>query len=122
MQIIKIGTLDVNIDDMTFGDLKALKQQLDQIPAGSPAPHADTHATDAGHPYELGKTYLVQTVTFNYWGQLIRITKNEILLENAQIVFDTGCMDPNKGSGFRDAEYVGTMIIGRGAVVGATQR
>ena len=40
--------------------------------------------------FEVGKAYLIRTVTFYYTGKLSRITSKELILEDAAWIPDTG--------------------------------
>lgn len=74
-------------------------------------------------PWEIGKNYLIRTVTMTNTGRLVAVTENELVLEDAAWVADTGRFSDNVMScefsevePFPDGRRV---IIGRGAVVDA---
>lgn len=73
--------------------------------------------------WEIGKNYLIRTVTMIQLGTLKKVTQNELLLSNACWVADTGR--------FHDALEKGTLnevemfqrdvIVGRGGIIDATE-
>lgn len=74
------------------------------------------------HPYELGVSYLIRTVTFYYTGKLIGVYEQELVLEDAAWIADTGHYNECLAKGtFNEVEPMptGRVVIGRGAVVDA---
>lgn len=79
-------------------------------------------------PYEVGKSYLIRTVTHYLHGRVVTVGAQEIVLDNAAWIADTGRFaDFLKGSPTQSLEIepfpVGSLVIvGRGAIVDAVQR
>lgn len=69
----------MSIDKLTIGELKELKGFL-----GGDAKNKKSIS------YEVGKSYLIETVTKYYLGRVKEITDYEIVLENAAWIADTG--------------------------------
>ena len=77
-------------------------------------------ADPAEHPYQLGKNYFIRTVTHYYTGRLVRVTAQELVLEDAAWIADTGRFANALETGeLQEVEPfpVGQVIVGRGAVV-----
>ena len=75
------------------------------------------------HPYQIGKTYFIRTVTMAQAGKLVAVTEKELVLENAAWIADTGRFMGALVSGnfsevepFPEGERV---IVGRGAIIDA---
>ena len=75
------------------------------------------------HPYEIGKNYFIRTVTMIQIGKLVQVTDQELVLESAVWVPDTGRFMQALSEGtleevepFPRDERV---IIGRGSLVDA---
>jgi len=77
------------------------------------------------HPYTIGETYLVRTVTMIQVGRLERVTRHELVLSDAAWIADTGRWSDAVTDGhFAEVEPwpAGTeVIVGRGAIVDACQ-
>ena len=102
---------NVCVDDLTVGQVKEL------------ARFAGTTMAE-GHPYRVGKPYFIRTVTFYYTGQLVAVTPQELVLEHAAWIADTGRFEAALRTGdFSEVEPypVGQLIVGRGALVDAFQ-
>lgn len=72
--------------------------------------------------WEIGKDYLIRTVTMIDTGTVVGITEHEIILENAAWIADTGRFsDAVKEATFNEVEPFpdGRVIIGRGAIIDA---
>jgi hypothetical protein len=77
-------------------------------------------------PWKLGQKYMIRTVTFHDCGVLVGVTDNELVLQKAAWVADsgrwwnfiTGKSKPNEVEPFHPDRLV---IIGRGAIIDATQ-
>lgn len=71
-------------------------------------------------PFEIGKAYLIRTVTYHQVGILKDIQGDFLIFKDASWVADSGrfsdCL--SKGS-FNEVEYVGPMMINRTAIVDA---
>lgn len=99
----------MNIDELTVGQIKSLTSMM----SGS----SDDTA------FEVGKAYLIRTVTFYYTGRLKRITSKELVLEDAAWIADTGRFyDCLKNGTFNEVEpYLGHVIVSRDSIVDATE-
>ncbi len=103
--------MTVCIDELTVGQVKELAK-LSGLGSGCES-----------HPYQIGKNYFIRTVTLYYIGTLRRVTQQELVLEDAVWVADTGRFHQAMMDGtLSEVEPFGTgeVIIGRGAVVDAT--
>jgi hypothetical protein len=77
-------------------------------------------------PWKLGQKYMIRTVTFHDHGVLVGVTEHELVLQKAAWIADsgrwwnfiTGKTKPNEVEPFHPDRLV---IIGRGAVIDATQ-
>lgn len=102
----------MNIDELTFGQLK----QIQSLMGG---------ATNEPHPYEVGKNYIVKTVTHYYLGRLSFVGSKELVLEGASWVADTGRYNEFvkgslENSNIEIEPILQPTIIGRGAIVEVT--
>ena len=80
--------------------------------------------TSEESPYAIGKNYFVRTVTHYLTGRVVRVTQQEIVVEDAAWIADTGRFsDAIKNADFDEVEPYpeGQVIIGRGAVIDAVQ-
>ena len=76
------------------------------------------------HPYKVGRVYLIRTVTMIQTGRLVQVTPQELVLEDAAWIADTGRFaDALKACEFAEVEPFpdGQVIVGRGAIVDAVQ-
>lgn len=96
------------LDDLTLGELK----QLQNLRAYSSS------------PYEIGKNYLIRTVTMIDTGRVVEVTEHEIVLEDAAWIGDTGRFAQALVEGsYLEVEMFpkGRVIVGRAAVIDAVQ-
>jgi hypothetical protein len=96
--------------ELTINDLKQL---LNTSPA--PAPR---------RAWKIGETYLIRTVTMIDTGRLVAVTDQELVLEDAAWIADTGRFaDVIESAEFNEVEPFpdGEVIIGRGAVIDAVR-
>ena len=76
----------------------------------------------AEHPWHIGKPYLIRTVTMIQTGRLVQVTAQELVLEDACWIPDTGRFsDTLKSLEFSEMEPFpdGPVIVGRGSVIDA---
>ncbi|MCF6304389.1 MAG: hypothetical protein L3J33_03345 [Rhodobacteraceae bacterium] len=102
----------MNIDEMTLNQLK----QIQTLFGGSVPP-------SEGHPWQIGKTYLIRTVTMIDVGILTAVFPNELVIEKAGWIADTGRFSEALKTGdFSEVEPFpdGPIIIGRGSLIDAT--
>ncbi len=98
----------MKIDDMTIGELK---QILSMVP---------TEASTL-EPWVLGQKYLIRTVTHYATGRLIFVGLQELVLEDAAWIADTGRYSDAllKGELTEVEPSNGPKIIGRGSIIDA---
>lgn len=100
----------MNIDDLTLGQIKAL--------ATSFLPPVDNSA------WEIGANYLIRTVTMIDTGRLVAVTAQELVLEDAAWIADTGRFaDAVEKTEFGEVEPfpAGRVILGRGSIIDAVR-
>lgn len=74
------------------------------------------------HPYQIGKNYLIRTVTMIQVGKLKKVFEKELVLSSASWIADTGrfsnCL---KDGTFNEVEPFpdGEIIVGREAIIDA---
>lgn len=70
-------------------------------------------------PYQIGKSYLIRTVTHYYIGVLKTIYDGELLLKDASWIADTGrYYNALKDGELNEVEpIIGDLIIGRGGII-----
>lgn len=99
----------MNIDELTVGQAR----QLATLFSGA----------GESHPWKVGSAYLIRTVT-NYWtGRVIAVHPDELVLEEAAWVADTGRFHQAMATGtLSEVEPVSrSVIVGRGSIVDATE-
>lgn len=101
----------MEIDKLTISDIKTIVELLKQ---------ADTNKG----AWEIGKNYLIRTVTMIDTGRLVAVGAQELVLEDAAWIADTGRFS----NALSTAEFLevepfpnGKVIIGRGSIVDAVQ-
>jgi hypothetical protein len=79
----------------------------------------NTELTEKTHSLEIGKCYLIRTVTFYYVGKLISITDSDLVLEQASWISDTGRFSNALTSGvFNEVEpYPNKVMVNRDVIV-----
>jgi hypothetical protein len=100
------------LDDLTIGEAKELARMF-----GGVQP-CDNSA------WEIGANYLIRTVTMIDTGRLISVTPQELVLEDAAWIADTGRFaDALVKAEFGEVEPFpdGQVILGRGAIVDAVK-
>ena len=78
--------------------------------------------TQPDHPYEIGKCYLIRTVTMIDTGRLVAVYPQELVLEEAAWIADTGRFaDALEKAVFEEVEPYpqGHVIVGRGSIIDA---
>jgi len=102
----------MDIDNMTVGDLK----QVAKIAAGITGSACATE----DHPYPVGKPVFIRGVTMYYTGRLVAVYPQEIVIEDAAWIPDTGRFADALGRAtFGEVEPfpAGKVVIGRGSIV-----
>ena len=100
----------MKLDDLTIGEAKQLAALFS----------SGNQIANAG--WEIGKSYLIRTVTMIDTGRLVAISEHELVLEDAAWIADTGRFsDTLKSLQFNEIEPFpdGVVIIGRGSIVDA---
>jgi len=104
----------INIDDLTLGQVRQLTKQL----------IAPNEAKSDAGPWEVGKCYLIRTVTMIQTGRCIAVYPQEVVLIEAAWIADTGRFsDALQSLSFNEVEPFpeGKVIVGRGSVVDAVE-
>ena len=98
----------MNLDELTLGQIKQIKALVGG-------------GDDKPHPYEVGKSYFIRTVTHYYTGKLLQVTEHELVLDEAAWIADTGRFNHalTKHELNEVEPFPGKAIIGRGALVDA---
>lgn len=74
--------------------------------------------------WEIGKNYLIRTVTMIDTGRLVAVTEHELVLEDAAWIADTGRFaQAVENADFGEVEPFpsGRVIVGRGSIIDAVQ-
>ena len=101
----------MNIEDLTLKQIREISEMGLLQRTGDSA-------------WEIGKIYLIRTVTMIDTGRVVEVTDQEIVLEDAAWIADTGRFsDALKSVAFKEVEPFpdGRVVIGRGAVIDAVQ-
>jgi hypothetical protein len=109
-----------NIDDLTIGQARELAKMFE----GQCAPQSIASCSCQGNVWEIGKIYLIRTVTMIDTGRLVAVTDKELVLEDAAWIGDTGRFATALTSAeFSEVEPFpdGRVIIGRGSIIDAVQ-
>jgi hypothetical protein len=83
-----------------------------------------TKTIELPSPWKIGKNYLIRTVTMINTGRLVQVFNQELVLEDAAWIADTGRFaDSLKSCSFSEVEPFpfGKVIIGRGSIIDAVQ-
>ena len=80
--------------------------------------------TENNSAWDVGEIYLIRTVTMIDTGKLVMVTNQELVLEDAAWIADTGRFsDAVKKAEFNEVEPFpdGKIIIGRGSIIDAVK-
>lgn len=103
----------MNIDDLTYKEIKDISCLMQSIPR------------ETQHPYAIGEMYFIRTVTMYLCGRLVDVLQQELVLENAAWIPDTGKFSEalNDASKLHQVEPFpdGQVIVGRGAIIDAVR-
>ena len=105
----------MKIDDLTIGEARQLASMFANQPA---------IPVDVTSPWEIGKNYLIRTVTMIDTGKLVAVGPQELVLESAAWIADTGRFTGALQTvTFSEVEPFpeGRLILGRGSVIDAIQ-
>ena len=100
----------MDINTLTLGQIKEIQSLVGN--------------NQSSHPYEIGKNYLIRTVTMIQTGRLIAVTNQELVLEDVSWVADTGRFSEALSNGtLNEVEPFpdGKVIIGRGSIIDACE-
>jgi hypothetical protein len=103
------------IDNLTIAEAREIAALFNQS-------HALPSLSGSAHAWEIGKNYLIRTVTMIDSGRLVAVTEHELVLEDAAWIADTGRFaDAVSRAKFGEVEPFpdGRVIIGRGSVIDA---
>ena len=106
--------IQMNISELTIG-------QAREIAAMFNANQLQNNKSDDSH-WEIGKPYLIRTVTMIDTGRLIAVTDKELVLEDAAWIADTGRFaDAVAKAEFGEVEPfpIGRVIVNRAALIDA---
>jgi hypothetical protein len=102
----------ININDLTLGQIK----EIQTLNSGQPS---------EANPFEVGKAYLIRTVTMTWCGRVVKSTGQFLSLDDAAWIADTGRYSEaiSKGSSvLNEVEPAeGIVIVGLGSVVDAVE-
>ena len=107
----------MNIDELTLGQIK-------EIQAMFPATTIKQLPVNPSLSWEIGEIYLIRTVTMIDTGRLVAVTEQELVLEDAAWIADTGRFsDAIEKAEFNEVEPFpdGLAILGRGAIIDAVK-
>ena len=99
----------MNINDLTIGQVKEISQMM-------------TGNADNSHPYQIGKNYLIRTVTMIQFGTLVAVYPQELVLKDVAWIANTGRFSDSLISGdFDEIEPFpdGNVVVGRGGIIDA---
>ena len=100
----------MKIDELAIKEAKELAAMF-----GTSVKSDDSH-------WQIGKAYLIRTVTMIQTGRLVKVTDKELVLEDAAWIADTGRFsDALVSLDFSEVEPFpdGFVIVGRGSVIDA---
>jgi hypothetical protein len=100
------------IDNLTLKELKEISLLF------------NNSQQNKGSPFEIGKSYLIRTVTMTTIGKLEKVFDNELVLSSASWIADTGRFHDALRNGIEKLSevepFVNDVIVGRGSIVDAT--
>lgn len=99
----------MNIEELTLKQIRELQSLL----GGT--------QVDKSHPFKVGESYLIRTVTMTQVGRLEAVHEQELVLSSASWVADTGRFyDALKTGKLNEVEpFPNEAIVGRGAICDA---
>jgi hypothetical protein len=97
------------IDELTLGELKYILETY--------------KGKEDEEVWEIGAAYLIRTVTMIDTGRLVKCTQQELVLDEAAWIADTGRFsDAIKKAEFGEVEpFPGIIILGRGSIIDAVK-
>lgn len=108
-----------NLNEMTMEEIKELAQE--GLNHRNKSKKVNIPKSDALHPYTIGSNVLIRTVTMIQVGRLIWVGEQELVLEDASWIPDTGRFHKALEEGEKILDEVepcsSIVIIGRGSIV-----
>jgi hypothetical protein len=101
----------MNIDELTIGQVREIQGMLGGIKADP-------------YPWQLGRNYIIRTVTMILAGRLIAVTSQELVLEEASWIAETDRFANTISKGIlKEVEPYGDkpVLVGRGSIIDATE-
>ena len=111
----------MNIGDLTINEAKSKLKELEELQSLFGVEKKNITINDG--PYEIGKSYLVRTVTMAVVGRLKGVFEKELVFESASWISDTGRFSDALKSGLEYQEsseiepFINDVIIGRLSIV-----
>ena len=102
------NSMEIDINELTVGQIKEIKALL-----------ADS-VTERFNPYPVGTAMLLRTVTMIVTGRVLAVGPQEIVLEDAAWIADTGRYHEALRTGvLKEVEPypAGPVVVGRGAII-----
>jgi len=102
-----------NLDNLTYGQIKELKNLI----------HGHT-TISSDHPFEIGKKYLIRTVTFTLAGRVTEKYQNFLVINNAVWIADTGIFSKaviDKNTWREVEDFKEEVFVNKMAIVDATK-
>jgi hypothetical protein len=101
----------MNIDDLTVGQARELSRLF------------GTETASKSHSLEIGKAYIIRTVTMIFTGRLIAVTDSDFVLEDAAWVACTARWSETLETGALDEvePCIGPHVVGRGGFIDAAE-
>lgn len=99
----------MNVEDLTLRQINQIKSLCS--------------GTSLEHPYNIGTSYLIRTVTHHYTGVLKWVGDKELVISSASWIADDGRYHNALRDGTLDEvePIIGDAIIGRGAIIDAVE-
>lgn len=101
----------MDIEKLTIGEIRQIQQLTAARQADIPQ-----------RPWIIGQCYFIRTVTMHLTGRLVDVTEQELVLEDAAWIADSGRFSQAMKTGVLDEVEPfpgGKLIVGRGAIVDA---
>ena len=104
----------MNIEELTIRDAREIARLFS----------SDIQPSDSSH-WKIGKNYFIRTVTHHHTGKLVRVTPQELVLENAAWIASDGRFTSALSQGvFDEVEMFppsSQVIIGIGSLIDAVE-
>jgi hypothetical protein len=107
--------MNIDVNNLTLGQIKEIAALVNSSSVSVPVDNS---------AWEIGAIYLIRTVTMIDTGRLVAVTANELVLEDAAWIADTGRFSEAVSKAeFGEVEPFpdGRIILGRGGVIDAVK-